>query len=152
MRKNKQLKWDKTFLKIAKLVSEHSTCIKIKVGAILVKDKRIISIGFNGVPSGEIHCEDVFSNINKESFIDEHFKFQQKEEIHAEVNCISFSAKHGIETNNTTLYCTLTPCRDCAKLIIQSGIKRVVYSEKYRDLSGIEKLKKSGIKTKLIKV
>lgn len=124
--------WDETFMNIAVELSEQSKATRNKVGAILVKDKRIISIGINGTPSG-------FSNVCEENGV------TKKEVLHAESNCI---AKCSISTESSfgsTLYTTLSPCYECSKIIIQSGIKSVYYKKKYRDLDGIKLLKKAKI-------
>lgn len=154
MSQKNQLKWHKTFLRIAKEISTHSTCARIKVGSILVKDKRIRSIGYNGAPSGEQHCCDYFAgeDFTSESFKKKHGEWSKINENHGESNCILAAAKEGISTNNASLYITLSPCIDCAKQILSAGIKEVYYIDEYdRDITGIEYLKKSGIKISQIK-
>ena len=127
------LKWHNTFMKIAGIISNHSYAKRSKVGAILVKDKRIISIGYNGTPHGFNNtCE--MKNETK------------KEVLHAESNCITKCAKSNESSENSILYVTLSPCIECAKLIIQSGIKEVYFKEKYRDDSGLKLLLKAKIK------
>lgn len=126
------LGWDCTYLSIAKLISAHSYANRSKVGAILVKDKRIISIGYNGTPSGfDNECE--VNGVTK------------REVLHAESNCISKCAMSNESSKGSTLYTTMSPCFECAKLIIQCGIERVVYQDDYSDLTGIELLKKASI-------
>lgn len=156
--------WDETFLKIASTFASRSTCIKRQVGAVLVKDLRILSTGYNGTPSGFFNCEDVFKDkdLNKgvinrgwyDSFqgIDHvnrecinHHDFSEKYEIHAEQNCIAFAARNGVSTGDCTLYVTTAPCVHCAKLIIAAGIKRVVYKDDYKSSSGVELLKEAEI-------
>lgn len=141
--------WDETFLKIAELYAEHSSCAKYKVGAILVKDKRIISTGYNGVPSGQIHCNEIFKNINfKEDKVasEKHHLWSLQNEIHAEVNCILFAAKNGVSTLGTTIYVTLQPCIGCAKNIVAAGIKKVVFRKLYaREPESIQFLENSGV-------
>ena len=146
--------WNKFFMDITLKVASRSTCARIKVGALLVKDKRIISIGYNGVASKKEHCDDYFENlyINKymnkyetyndflksNEFYDLHAKFSINNEIHAEMNSILFSARNGVSTEGTDLYVSYSPCIHCAKSILQAGIKNVYYHEKYdRDSSGI---------------
>lgn len=125
-------KWNKTFIKIASIISYHSKAKRNKVGAILVKNNRIISIGYNGTISGfNNNCEK--NNITKKSV------------VHAEVNAISKCAMSEQSTFMSILYVTTSPCVDCAKLIIQSGIKKVYYKKKYRDNSGIKLIKKAKI-------
>lgn len=126
---NKQKKLDKTFINIAKEVGTLSHCTRSKVGAVLVKDGNVISFGYNGTPAGmDNGCEE--NNVTKE------------EVIHAEMNAILKAAKSGNAVDGSTLYLSLSPCQNCCKLIIQSGIKRVVYLEGYRDLKPIEFLSK----------
>ena len=126
---NKQQKLDKTFINIAKEIGSLSYCTRSKVGAVLVKDGNVISFGYNGTPAGmDNSCEE--NNVTKD------------EVIHAEMNAILKAAKSGNAVDGSTLYLSLSPCKNCCKLIIQSGIKRVVYLEDYRDLSPIEFLSK----------
>lgn len=125
----KQKKLDKTFINIAKEVGTLSHCTRSKVGAVLVKDGNVISFGYNGTPAGmDNSCEE--NNVTKD------------EVIHAEMNAILKAAKSGNAVDGSTLYLSLSPCQNCCKLIIQSGIKRVVYLEGYRDLKPIEFLSK----------
>ena len=126
-------KYDKAYLKIAKEWGQLSYCPRKKVGAIIVKDKMIISDGYNGTPSGfENCCEDE----------DGKTKWYV---LHAEANAILKVAKSTQSCDNATLYITMSPCRDCSKLIHQSGIVRVVYQNSYKDLAGIEFLKRAGV-------
>ena len=126
---NKQQKLDKTFINIAKEIGSLSHCTRSKVGAVLVKDGNVISFGYNGTPAGmDNGCEE--NNVTKD------------EVIHAEMNAILKAAKSGNAVDGSTLYLSLSPCQNCCKLIIQSGIKRVVYLEGYRDLKPIEFLSK----------
>ena len=138
MKAEKKEKYDKAYLRIAKEWGKLSYCKRKQVGAIIVKDKMIISDGFNGTPSGfENCCED-----------EEHFTKWYV--LHAEANAISKVARSTQSCEDATLYITLSPCKDCSKLIHQSGIKRVVYLEEYKDTSGVDFLKKAGIEVTLI--
>ena len=146
--------WDRTFMNIAREFAKHSTCCRKQVGAVIVSNGRIVSTGYNGVPSGIKHCNQIFTKSEIEQMKDlnseagkKHAKFSREFELHAEQNCIAFASKTGIKLdNNSTLYTTLSPCSDCAKLISQSGIKRVVYEDVYdRDHSGIDLLNKLRI-------
>jgi dCMP deaminase len=126
---NKQQKLDKTFINIAKEIGSLSYCTRSKVGAVLVKDGNVISFGYNGTPAGmDNTCEE--NDVTKD------------EVIHAEMNAILKAAKSGNAVDGSTLYLSLSPCQNCCKLIIQSGISRVVYLEGYRDLKPIEFLSK----------
>lgn len=118
---------------MARIWAENSYCERRKVGSLLVKDKMIISDGYNGTPSGfENHCEDE-NNVSKPYV------------LHAEANAISKIARSNNSSDGATLYVTASPCMECAKLIIQAGIKRVVYGENYRIMDGVELLKRAGI-------
>lgn len=129
----KQFKLDKRYLRMADIWSENSYCQRRKVGALIVKDKMIISDGYNGTPSGfENVCEDE-NNVTKPYV------------LHAEANAITKIARSNNSSDGATLYITDSPCIECAKLIIQSGIKRVVYSKKYRLDDGLNLLRKANI-------
>ena len=137
---DKQTKYDKAYLKMALEWGELSYCKRRKVGALIVKDKMIISDGYNGTPTGfENICED-----------DE--GFTKWYVLHAEANAIAKVSSSTQSTNGATLYITLSPCKECSKLIFQSGIKRVVYNKKYKDTSGLEFLEKAGVETCLVSI
>lgn len=130
---NKQTVLDLRYLRMARIWAENSYCVRRKVGALVVKDKMIISDGYNGTPSGfENVCEDD-NNVTKPYV------------LHAEANAITKLARSSNNSDGSTLYVTAAPCIECSKLIIQSGIKRVVYGEKYRLEEGIELLRKANI-------
>ena len=124
-------------MEVAKLTSQLSHARRTKVGAVMVKDNRIISIGLNGTPHG-------FSN-NCEDELPDGSLVTKNIVVHAEMNALCFCAKTEIETEGATIYLTLSPCANCALALIQSGIKRVVYLEQYRDLSGVKILEQAGI-------
>lgn len=121
----------------ALVTSMRSTCGRKAVGAVIAKDGRIISSGYAGPPSGFPHCNAECLKIAESGGC--------QRTVHAEQNAIAYAARHGISTDGATLYCTLSPCLNCAKQIINSGIIRVVYLEQYRDTSGIDLLKQVGI-------
>ena len=130
---DKQHNLDLRYLRMARIWSENSYCQRRKVGALIVKDKMIISDGYNGTPSGfENVCEDD-NNVTKPYV------------LHAEANAITKIARSSNSSDGATLYVTASPCIECAKLIIQAGIKRVVYSEKYRLEDGIDLMRRAGI-------
>lgn len=138
MNKIKLNKYDKAYLRIAKEWSKLSYCKRKQVGAIIVKDRMIISDGYNGTPSGfENCCEDEAG-------------YTKWYVLHAEANAILKVAGSTQSCEGATLYITLSPCKECSKLIHQSGIKRVVYLEGYKDDSGLEFLKKAGVEVELI--
>ena len=131
--KNKQLKYDTAYLKMADEWSKLSYCKRRQVGALIVKDKMIVSDGYNGTPSGfENFCEDE----------DGYTKWYV---LHAEANAITKIASSTQSSDGATLYISLSPCKECSKLIHQAKIKRVVFNKAYKDTSGLEFLEKAGI-------
>ena len=135
---NKQKLLDQRYMRMARIWAENSYCERRKVGALLVKNKMIISDGYNGTPSGfENKCEDE-NNVSK-AYV-----------LHAEANAISKIARSHNSSDGATLYVTASPCIECAKLIIQAGIKRVVFGEEYRIMDGVELLKRAGIEVELL--
>ncbi len=138
MPKKKQLRYDKAYLRIAKEWGKLSHCKRKQVGALIVKDRMIISDGYNGTPTGfENDCEDE----------DQYTKWYV---LHAEANAILKVAASTQSCKGATLYITLSPCRECSKLIHQAGFVRLVYSEAYKDDSGLQFLKKAGVELQLI--
>ena len=130
---DKQAKLDERYLRMARIWAENSYCKRRQVGALVVKDKMIISDGYNGTPTGfENICE------NEEGLSKPYV-------LHAEANAITKLARSSNNSDGSTIYITASPCIECAKLIIQAGIKRVVYGEKYRLTDGIELLERAGI-------
>lgn len=136
--KEKKLKYDKAYLRIAKEWGQLSYCKRKKVGAIIVKDRMIISDGYNGTPTGFENCCEDDGGLTKWYV------------LHAEANAILKVARSTQSCENATLYITLSPCKDCSKLIHQSGIKRVVYNEAYKDTSGVDFLRKAGVEVELL--
>ncbi|MDI9551378.1 MAG: deoxycytidylate deaminase [Candidatus Cryptobacteroides sp.] len=131
-------KFDQRYLEMAEIWAKNSYCKRRQVGALLVKDRMIISDGYNGTPSGfENICED--ENGVTKPYV-----------LHAEANAITKVAKSGNSSQNATLYVTASPCMECAKLIIQAGIKRVVYKDEYRISDGVDLLRRAGIEVKKV--
>ncbi len=129
----KQKLLDMRYMRMARIWAENSYCRRRQVGALLVKNKMIISDGYNGTPAGfENNCED--EDDNSKPYV-----------LHAEANAITKVARSHNSSDGATLYVTASPCMECAKLIIQAGIKRVVYGEHYRIMDGIELLQRAGI-------
>ena len=129
----KQKQFDLSYLKMAQAWSENSYCVRRKVGALIVKDKMIISDGYNGTPAGfENVCENELGQTK--SYV-----------LHAEANAITKVAKSNNSSEGATLYVTDAPCMECSKLIIQAGIRRVVYNKDYRNTEGLELLERAGI-------
>ena len=136
----KQLQLDKRYLRMARIWAENSYCVRRQVGALVVKDKRIISDGYNGTPVGfENVCEDE-NNVTKPYV------------LHAEANAITKLARSHNSSEGATVYIMASPCIECSKLLIQAGIKRVVYGEKYRLDDGLNLLRKAGIETTYIEM
>jgi dCMP deaminase len=153
--------FDSKYMKMAKIWATNSFAQRTKVGALIVKDGMIISDGFNGTPHGfENECEEAIpcghscSNLfDKNCGLCSERKLQTKPYVlHAEANAILKVAKSANSTEGATLYCTLSPCIECAKLIIQAGIIRVVYIEEYRDVAGLELLKRANIEIEQLKI
>ena len=133
MNKDKQAQFDRSYLKMAAVWAQNSYCQRRQVGALIVKDRMIISDGYNGTPSGfENVCED--DEGNTKPYV-----------LHAEANAITKVAKSNNSSDGATLYITSSPCVECAKLIIQAGIKRVVFSNEYRITDGIDLLRRANI-------
>lgn len=128
----KQRQLDERYLRMAQIWSENSYCVRRKVGALIVRDNMIISDGFNGTPSG-------FANVCEEN--DVTFPYV----LHAEANAITKVARSNNSSEGSTLYVTASPCMECSKLIIQAGIRRVVFSDLYRIHDGLDLLRKAGI-------
>ncbi len=143
-----------TYMKTAKLFAEHSSAVRKKVGAVIVKDDRIISIGYNGMPAGwENNCEEKVYKIDG-WLVDDEGSYELKtrpEVIHAESNAIAKLAKSTESGDGASMFITCAPCVECAKMIYQSGIKEVFYGEKYRSNDGIDFLNKCGLTIRQIK-
>lgn len=136
---DKQTKRDHLYMRMARTWAENSYCKRRQVGALLVKNQMIISDGYNGTPSGfENNCEDE-NNVSKPYV------------LHAEANAITKVARSNNSSEEATLYVTASPCMECSKLIIQAGIKRVVYGEEYRIMDGIDLLQRAGIEVCYLK-
>ncbi len=138
MTEKKQLKYDKAYLKMALEWGKLSHCKRKQVGALIVKDRMIISDGFNGTPTGFDNCCEESDGTTK------------WEVLHAEANAILKVASSTQSAKGATLYITLSPCTQCSKLIHQAGIKRVVYANAYKDLSGLDFLEKAGVSIKYL--
>lgn len=136
--REKQRLLDERYIRMARIWGENSYCKRRRVGALIVKEKMIISDGYNGTPSGfENVCED--ENGRTKPYV-----------LHAEANAITKVARSNNSSDGATLYVTCSPCIECAKLIIQSGIRRVVFSEMYHNSDGVDLLSRNGIETELV--
>ena len=135
---------DEYFMRIAELVATRSTCTRNNVGAIIVKGKQIVSTGYNGPPAGTPHC-DVTGCLREDLNIPSGQRHELCRGAHAEQNAIAQAAKHGIAINGATLYCTHQPCSICTKIIINAGIKKVIFQKAYPDPLALQLTKESGL-------
>jgi dCMP deaminase len=136
--------WDQYFIDITRLVATRSTCLRRGVGAILVKDRNILATGYNGVPSGISHCEQT-GCLREQMKVPSGERHELCRGLHAEQNAIIQAARHGVNIDGATLYCTTMPCVICTKMLINAGIKRVVFGEGYADNLAREMIAESGI-------
>ncbi len=146
--KNKRPSWDEYFLSITELVAKRSTCLRRHVGAVIVKDKRILTTGYNGAPSGLEHCETT-GCLRTQMNVPSGERHELCRALHAEMNAILQAAQYGITLNGSVIYCTNHPCIICAKMIINAGIKRVVIIEDYPDELAKQFLNDAGIEVVL---
>lgn len=129
---------DEMLMEIALTASRRSTCNRKQVGAVLSREGRVLSIGYAGAPSGFPHCTEAKCDLSQPC----------RRTVHAEANALAFAAKYGISTLGASIYCTLAPCLDCAKLAINCGIIEIVFSELYRTSDGLELLRAAGIRVR----
>jgi len=143
--------WDEYFMRVAFLVCERSTCLRRRVGAVLVKDRQILATGYNGAPKGIEHCESA-GCLREELGVPSGQRHEICRGLHAEQNVILQAASFGVSTKESTLYITSTPCSICAKMIINAGIEEVVIKSEYPDKMAIEFLKEAGIALRKINI
>ncbi|KGG79843.1 cytidine deaminase [Caloranaerobacter azorensis H53214] len=136
--------WDEYFMEIVNVVKKRSTCLRRQVGALIVKDKRILSTGYNGAPTGLKHCDEV-GCIREKLNIPSGQRHELCRGLHAEQNAIVHAANAGVSIKGSTIYVTTQPCILCAKMIINAGIERVVFGGGYPDELAIQLLKEAGI-------
>lgn len=136
--------WDEYFMEITSLVAKRSTCRRRQVGAILVKEKRILATGYNGAPPGLTHCLDM-QCLREQEEVPSGERHELCRGLHAEQNIIIQAAFHGVSIKGSVLYCTNMPCSICMKMIISAGIKRIVYADGYPDYLGEKMLKETEI-------
>ena len=141
--------WNEYFMRMAELAAERSTCTRRKVGAVLVKEKRVLATGYNGAPKKIPHCEET-GCLRKQLNIPSGQRHEICRGIHAEQNLIAQSAVHGVKTEGATVYCTNQPCIICAKLLINAGIKKIYYKKPYNDQFPMQILKQSNVSIKLL--
>ena len=136
--------WDTYFMEIAMLVSRRSTCLRRQVGAVVVKERNILSTGYNGAPSGITHCE-VTGCLREKLNVPSGERHELCRGLHAEQNAIIQAAYHGTSIKDSVLYCTNLPCSICSKMIINAGIKKIIYKDGYMDKLAEEMITESGI-------
>ena len=139
--------WDDYFLEIAGIVAKRATCLRRQIGALIVKEKRILSTGYNGAPAGVAHCDEVGCPREKLQ-IPSGERHELCRGLHAEQNAIIQAALHGVSIDRSILYCTNEPCSVCCKMIINAGIKQIVVGSSYPDKLGRKLLREAGVKMK----
>ena len=153
--------WDKTYMDMCDILAQRSTCLRIQTASVIVKDNIIVSVGYNGVVSGQDHCSDYWRNVyesdittyssfdgflKSDFFYTHHHEWSNCNELHGEMNAILFAGKNGISLRDSTIYTIYSPCINCAKAILTAGIVKVVYKNVYkRSTTGIEFLQNHGI-------
>ena len=142
--------WDEYFLNIAKLVATRSTCLRRQVGAVVVKNKQVLATGYNGAPSGITHCDEV-GCLREELDVPSGERHELCRALHAEQNAFLQAARHGVNLEGSTLYITVQPCSICAKMIINTGVKKIVIQGSYPDKLGLNFLKEAGVEMVVIK-
>jgi dCMP deaminase len=148
-KKESRPSWGTYFMNITNLVAERSTCTRRAVGAVLVKDKRILSTGYNGAPSGLKHCREV-GCLREQLGVESGKMHELCRGIHAEQNAIIQAAYHGVSVKGAVIYCTNQPCSICARMIINAGIQKIYYQSGYADSLALELLGEAGIELKQI--
>jgi dCMP deaminase len=136
--------WDEYFMEIARLVASRSTCLRRQVGAVMVKDKNILATGYNGTPSGIRHCSEV-GCLRQQLNVPSGERHELCRGLHAEQNAIIQAAKHGVNVDGAVLYCTHSPCIICSKMLINSGVKRIVCTDGYPDPLAKAMLDEAGL-------
>jgi|UniRef100_A0A7V3PTS3 dCMP deaminase len=150
-KKVKRKSWDEYFLAIARIVAERSTCLRRKVGAVLVREKRILCTGYNGAPHGVVHC-DVAGCLREQLKIPAGERIEICRGIHAEQNTLVQAATFGISVYGATLYCTHAPCITCAKMLINAGVREFVISSEYPDEFARQLVAAAGVKIRKVKI
>lgn len=136
--------WDEYFLEMARVVGRRSTCLRRQVGALLVREKRILATGYNGAPAGLQHCVEI-GCLRAERKVPSGERQELCRGLHAEQNAIIQGALHGVSVQGADLYCTTQPCVACAKMLINAGVRRIVYEGDYPDALSLEMLEQAGV-------
>ncbi|MBU0571802.1 MAG: cytidine/deoxycytidylate deaminase family protein [Candidatus Omnitrophica bacterium] len=142
--------WDEYFINIARLVSSRSTCLRRNVGAVIVKNKQVLTTGYNGAPAGVKHCDEI-GCMREKMGVPSGERHELCRALHAEQNAFLQAARHGISLDGATMYMTTQPCSICAKMIINAGIKKIIFEGDYPDEFAIELLKEAGVKLEKFK-
>ena len=132
MSQQKRLEWDRYFLKICRVVAERSTCTRARVGAVIVRDKTILTTGYNGSPAGHPHCTEVGCLVVQSQNADGQSEENCIRTIHAEINAIAQAAKNGVTIKGADIYITHSPCMHCLKVLLNTGIQRICYEKEYK--------------------
>ena len=143
--------WPEYFMAITRLVAKRSTCLRRSVGAVLVKDKRILATGYNGAPAGLKHCEEV-GCLRENSSIPSGTRHELCRGLHAEQNVIIQAAYHGISINGAVLFCTNKPCAICSKMLINAGIQEIYFLDGYEDALSDQMLAEAGVNLKRLEI
>jgi len=143
--------WDSYFMQITKIVATRSSCMRRKVGAVLVKDKRILATGYNGAPTGMAHCEEV-GCLREQMQVPSGQRHELCRGLHGEQNAIIQAARQGTEIVGSTLYCTTAPCSLCAKMLINAGVTRIVYEGNYPDERAMQYFSEAGVKVERFEI
>jgi len=141
--------WDDYFMDIARLVAHRSTCLRRQVGAVMVKSKHVLATGYNGTPSGITHCSET-GCLRDQLKVPSGERHELCRGLHAEQNAIIQAARHGIDIHGATLYCTHSPCIICSKMLINAGIKQIVYIHGYPDQMSLDMIGEAGIVTRVL--
>ena len=139
-----RVSWDEYFLEITELVARRSTCLRRQVGALMVRDRHLLTTGYNGAPSGLPHCDEV-GCLREQMGIPSGERHELCRGLHAEQNAIIQAANHGVSLKGATLYSTTMPCIICTKMILNAGIVRIVYQDGYEDKLAVEMIEQAGI-------
>lgn len=136
--------WDEYFLELAEMVAKRSTCVRRHVGAVLVKEERIIATGYNGAPQGLPHCLDA-GCLREEKGIPSGYRYELCRGVHAEQNAVINAARYGVSTLDSVLYCTNQPCVLCARMLINAGVKKIVHRGDFQDDLAVQFLREAGV-------
>jgi dCMP deaminase len=143
--------WDAYFLEIVRVISKRAACLRRSVGAILVKDRRILATGYNGPPIGMKHCDELGGCLRDKLKVPRGERHEICRALHAEQNAIIHAARHGVSIEGAVLYCTTFPCSVCAKMLINAGVEKIIYADGYPDALAKQMLEEAGMRIEQIK-